>query len=589
MNVTALLRTAAFATALAGVIDPTWTTRQRAPLAVEIKSSPDAATTADDVRRRLMRSLEGEATFDSDAGPAAIVLVGGLAPPSSLAGGGLPISTVSIPRPSGPNVWVVSADGPDPVRVGWSATVRGVIEARGFAGRTSRIVLEERGAELVHVEHQWTRDLERFDVALRYTPPGAATSTVTLRAVPLDGEATSADNAADLRLVASGERLEVLVYEPRPSWNATFVRRALEEDPTFDVSAVVRASKGLEVRAGTPPPALTADALNPFAAVLVGAPEELSASEVEALRAFARRRGGAVVLLPDRRPSGRFLDLIRAPQFDEVLLETAVELVSAAGPRVRASELAVLRADVPGSDVLASYDSGKGPRPIVIDWPTGAGRVVFSGALDAWRTRAAADDGFARFWRVRVAEAALAAPARLEVSVRPGVPRPAEPVTIRVRIRQTEFEEAPGRTRVPAVQARLVAPDGTERPIRLWPAAEPGVFEGSFTGPAPGTYDLQVRSSTGATVDEVVHVAAEARHPLGALDETDQALRLIATSTGGVSVDATDLTPLERHLRSLQSGEVARTIRPARSLAVLTLFVTLLCAEWTIRRRRGGV
>ncbi len=86
------------------------------------------------------------------------------------------------------------------------------------------------------------------------------------------------------------------MHEPRPSWNATFVRRALEQDPSFDVSTLVQASKGLEVRAGTPPAALTADALSAFEAVVVGAPEELRASEVEALqdvRAAPGWRGGA--------------------------------------------------------------------------------------------------------------------------------------------------------------------------------------------------------------------------------------------------------------------------------------------------------
>ena len=219
--------------------------------------------------------------------------------------------------------------------------------------------------------------------------------------------------------------MKVLVHEPRPSWNTSFVRRALEQDESFDVSTLVQSSRGLEVRAGAPPAALRADALSAFDAVIVGAPEELRASEIEALRVFARRRGGAVVLLPDRRPSGAYLELIPSPPaFDEVLVETPIELRAIAGPPLRATELAVPRAGVPGSDVLASIDSkeqGKGARAVVLEWPEGAGRILFSGAMDAWRYRAVADDGFGRFWRARIAEAAQAAPAMLEASVNPGV------------------------------------------------------------------------------------------------------------------------------------------------------------------------
>ena len=586
MTVTRGLRGAAIVTALVGAVDPSWTARRRAPVSVDVRAATRSVAEADDVRRRLTASLSGEVTFDSDAEPVAVVVVGDAGPMKAMPRGARTISTVALAPPSVPNVRVVSAGDPDPVRVGWAATFHAVIEARGLSGKTSRVVLEERGAELAHVEHQWSRDSEQFDAFLRYTPPANGTSVVTLRVVPLDGETTVSDNAVDLRLTASGERFRILVHESRPSWNATFVRRALEEDPTFDVSALVQASKGLEVRAGNPPGALTADALDPFDAVLVGAPEELRASEIDALKAFAHRRGGAVVLLPDRRPSGRYLDLVPSPEFDEVLVENPIELGSIVGAPLRATELAVHRTGVVGGETLASLDQGKGQRPVVLEWPNGAGRVLFSGAMDAWRFRGAADDGFGRFWRARIAEAALAAPPRVAVTVTPGVPRPNEEVAIRARIRPTEFDDAPDRTRLPAIHARLIGRDGSQHVIRLWPTAEPGVFEGRFKAPPAGNYDLQVGTASGASIDEVVTVVAGARHPSSV---STGALRLIAAATGGVAVSTADLAPLERHLRSLPSGELERTVRPARSISLVIVFATLLCAEWTVRRRRGRV
>jgi len=591
MTVTTWLRGAAIVIALVGLVDPAWTARRQAPVSVEVKGDGHSAA-AEEVRRRLTASLSGEVTLDSDAEPAAVVLIGDAGAMKSIERDTLPISTIAIAPPIAPNARVVSADDPDPVRVGWAATFRAVVEARGLAGRTSRIVLEERTAELAHLEHRWSREFEQFDVVLRYTPPASGTSIVTLRVVPLDGETTPSDNAADLRLAVSGERFKILVHEPRPSWSVTFVRRALEEDPSFDVSTLVQASKGLEVRSGTPPAGFTSDALEPFDAVLVGAPEELRASELDALKAFARRRGGAVVLLPDRRPSGRYLDLIPSPQFDEVLVENPIELGSIAGAPLRATELAVHRAGVPGGEILASLDQGKGRRSVVFEWPDGAGRVLFSGAMDAWRFRAAADDGFGRFWRARVAEAAMAAPGRVEVTIRPGVPAPDEPVTIRACIRPTELEDAPGGARTPAIRARLVAGDGGVQFVRLWPTAEQGVFDGRFQAPRAGSYDLQVDTATGVrpgdlNVDAVLNVVAGARHPSGDVAGSAAAIRLIPATTGGVAVSTADLAPLERHLRSLSSGDVERTVHPARSLVLVMVFATLLCAEWTIRRRIG--
>lgn len=592
MRATGLLRSAALTTAVFGLLDPSWTERRGAPVPVDFRAAPDLSTTTDEVRQRLESSLSGDVTFDSHADPMAVVLVGVTRSVAKFLRDEVPVSTVSFADPPAPNVRIVSADEPDAVRAGWAATFNAVVEARGLAGQTSRIVLEARGAELAHLEHRWTRDSERLDAALRYTPPAIGTSRVTLRVLPLEGESRATDNAADLRLVVSGRGLKVLVHEPRPSWNVTFVRRAIEQDPSFEVSTLVQASRGLAVRTGSPPATLTADALNPFDVVLIGAPEELGASEIMALRAFARRRGGAVVLLPDRRPSGRYLELIPSPQFDEVLVENPVTLRLVAGAPLRASELVIHRSAVPGGQVLATFDLGKGDRAkgersVVFEWPDGAGRVLFSGAMDAWRFRAAPDDGFGRFWRARIAEAALAAPGRLEADVSPGVPRPGEDVTIRARLRRTELDESVGRVRIPAIRARLVGADGREDTIRLWPTAEVGVFEGHLEAPAAGRYDLQVSTATGASVDEVVIVENGARHAYGAVENRDAALRLIAASTGGVAVNAADLAPLERYLRGLSRGEVERTIHPARSTAMVVVFAALLCAEWGIRRRRG--
>jgi hypothetical protein len=573
--------------ALIGLIDPSWTTRRRAPVAVDIKVDPRAGPAAQDVRRRLMLDLASDVTYDSSADPAAVIVIGGVEPMRSIRDG-VPVSTVSIDEPRSPNVRIVSANDPGPVPVGWAATFTATVEARGLAGRVSRLVLEERGAELAHVEHKWTSDFERVEAALRYSPPAAGTSVVTIRALPADGETSGADNAADVRLVATGRQLKVLVHEPRPSWNAVFVRRALEADPTFSVSSRVQASRGLEVRAGEPPPTLTPDALNAFDVLVVGAPEDLRASEVEALQAFARRRGGGIVLLPDKRPTGSYLSLLPAPQFDEVLVDSAIELGSptGTGPSLRASEMAVQRSLGAASDVLLAMEQSKATRPVVVEFPLGAGRVVFSGAMDAWRYRGSADDGFGRFWRTRIAEAALAAPPRLDVALIPGVAKPGDEVLVRVRVRATEWRESRFGTSLPEIRARLVA-SGVDDVVRLWPAAEQGVFEGSVTAPAPGAYNLSVTAEGGTTADEVMTVIDNARHPMESPSDRTDGLTSLASITGGVAVGSSSLEPLERYVRGLPSAPVAKAVRPARSMGFLFAFVALVSAEWAMRRRSG--
>jgi hypothetical protein len=481
------------------------------------------------------------------------------------------------------------AGDPLPVRVGWAATIEVTIEARGLAGTTSAIALESQGVELSRVEHKWTADPERHTASLRYTPPREGASVVTVKAIPVEREQTTTDNAVDLRLVATGQRLKVLVHQPRLSWNATFVRRTLEDDPAFDVSSVARASKGLMVLAGSPPPALTAEALAGFDAVVIGAPEELREADVDALRQFASRRGGAVVLVPDRRPAGPYVALMPARAFDEVLIEEPAVLSSVAGGRLRASEMAIPRASDTGlGTLLATAEQGKVARPVVIEWLAGEGRVLFSGALDAWRYRGGDDEGFSRFWRARIAEAAMAAPPRAAVSVVPGVPGVGEEAVIRVRLRPTEFETSDSRTRVPAAGARLIDATGKVEAVRLWPSSAMGTFEGRVRFAHAGDYDLRIALGSGLELDRIVTVASAARHPVPSAESTADAMRLLAASTGGVAVTDRDMGPLERHLRGLAAGAAERRVHPWQSAWMIVAFVALVSIEWLTRRRRGS-
>ena len=57
MTATTLLRSAAVATGLVGLIDPSWTARRPAPVPVEVKAPADLQPAADDVRRNLANRL----------------------------------------------------------------------------------------------------------------------------------------------------------------------------------------------------------------------------------------------------------------------------------------------------------------------------------------------------------------------------------------------------------------------------------------------------------------------------------------------------------------------------------------------------
>ncbi len=590
MNRLTMLRATAVVMAVVGTVDPSITQTQHLPAPIEIRHSTSALASnelrsaAGDVQERLKKALGREVAFNSDAAPAARVTIGGK-PTARDEAADVPQSTIRLDDPSGPGVRILAVNDPAPVPVGWVTGITASIEARGLAGATSTFVLEERGAEIARVERAWSSHLERTTVTLPYSPTREGVSRVSLRVRPARSGTSVSDNDVDVAIAASGRRLRVLVHESRPSWSVAFLRRVLEENPTFDVSTVVRLSRRTAVRAGSPPIGLVPGSLDDYDAVIVGAPEDLSAADITALETFARVRGGAVVLVPDRRPAGRYAALVGAVEFDEVLVNDPVEARASSAVTLYASELVVPKQDPSGADVLASVETQRAVRPLIFSRSLGAGTVIFSGALDAWRYRGRADDGFSRFWQMTMAEAALRAPAKLAVEIEPPVALPGVEVRLSARIRRTEWQELPDRTVVPPIGARIIGPRGIEESIRLWPSAEAGLFEGTVKAPEAGSYDVQVRSAA-VTADAVLVAAANAR-PSSALRAAEEAPALVAAATGGVVVNASDLGPLERHLRSLPKAERRVAAHPARTWWFALVFAGLLSAEWALRRKRG--
>jgi hypothetical protein len=504
----------------------------------------------------------------SGGGDAAAVVVIGDGVEPDVIGGGTSVSTVALTR--APNVSIVEAPASITLRSGQASDLRFQLEGRGVKGVTSAVIIEERGVQLARAEHHWTAD-GRFTVTLPHLAIARGVSSLTLKAEPFQGEKRTFDNRATVRVLVRDGTSRVAVVETRPSWPASFVRRALESDPTFNVASVVRVSRGILARAGPAPQTLTAEQLARFDVVIVGAPEELRSAEVRALREFASVRGGTVILLPDRRPAGDYVELLPGT-FSEHLLTEPRALANG----LRGSELVTLRAV--GMTPLAALD---GAETVIGSWPVGDGRIVFSGALDAWRFRGDANAGFGRFWRQTVEAAALAAPPRLALTLEPAVVRPHQLSRLTARLRRSEFEQSPDLIHFPAVAARLIDRSGRAEMIRLWPAAEPGVFEADIAAVEAGLHDLRVTSDSGAAADTTLVVDPEASPPVRPVLES------LAALSGGVAVAADNLDPLITHLRSIENERRRTLMHPFRSAWWMIPFAGVLGTEWILRRRAG--
>lgn len=570
MNVARVCRWAAVALAAIAIVDPSMPWPHRARPSVRVIAGGDASA-----RQRLIDRLRIAGFPIAADGESATIVTASVAWTPALPSPPLYVIDEDEGRPA---VAIVRAAAPDRRVAGQAVTVVMTLRARGGRGSKSTVRLEDGGLAVASATHQWSAEDETWQATLSYLPDGVDARRLRVRADALPGERQLDDNVADLLAPAVRGPVRALVIESGVTWPAAFVRRALEASPGFDVASVQHATRAVATRAGSPPRGVTRSDLAPYEVVVLGQPESLDAGAFDAVRWFVERRGGVVVLVPDRLQKGRYEELVGGITFDAKTLETP-EALGGFGSGLLAAELAIPRATPPLAFTLASDPSGA---PIVFGVRRGMGAVIVSGALDAWRYRDRNDDAFARFWRAAVLEQASAVPPLVEVTATPSLARPDAAVRVTARLRDTELPQEGDRVTIAPASARVVNPAAhTDSVVRLWPAAEPGTFDGEWRPAVAGDYAVDV-SIGGASGAAVVKVGADAAVPTGNRD----ALGIAARASGGGVVNG-DAALVRTLTDRLPAAMVTSPSHPARSPWYAAAFALLLCGEWALRRRRG--
>ena len=486
-----------------------------------------------------------------------------------------PFYAISSPR-SVPTVRVAHASAPGGA-IGQQTRVSVRVDAKGIRGKTTRVSLLSNSTPLDGVDHRWVGDDEVFEARLPYSPAAPGLSIVRVSATTPG--AASAE--ADVPVVARRRSFGVFIYEPRASWAASFLRRAIEAHRMFETISATQTSRGVATVTSGALGRLTSSQLDEVDAVVASGLEALSAADETELDRFVRIRGGTLILVPDARLPERLREALRLPSLEELLVERAVPVVFEQG-KMLASELLLPRT---GDQVrtLATVRQGSTERPAVFAVYRGKGQVVVSGALDAWRFRDAPDTAFNSFWQAVVADGAASAAPRLAVEVEPVLAQPGQEITLRVTVRETEWTKTAGGFRLPALTASLVAESGRATVLRLWPGTAAGEYIGRFLAPQQGAYDIRV--SADARTHNVLLAVREDAATL--VPDRTAALAFMAKSSGGAVVPSTDLERVVSILRGMERPLTERRIHPLRSAWWIVPFAGLLSIEWILRRRTG--
>ena len=481
-----------------------------------------------------------------------------------------------VPNRVGPAVTIENVAAPATssleARVPLIATTR----VSGARGTTLVVSLMSGGLVVVRATRAISTDDERISVPLSFA--AAATGTAALRVVARIG--TAGDSAAaDVAIDVRDKRWAVLFFDRRPSWTSTFVRRALENDRRFVVASRVVTSQSISTNVGRPPSSLDDPTLlELYDAIVVGAPETLTAGDAAGLEAFLRRRGGSVVLLFDERPgmrgTGAYEKLTNVGRWDGATTSTptVIEPSPADSGGLRATELMWPVAMPIGGEVLAHATADQ---PIVWSSSVGAGQLIVSGALDAWRFRDATTSQFDGFWRSTIARSAESAMSPMDVRVGRSVVEPGEMIDVDVTVRDAVLAD-PTQSIHTSVGGAI-----EQSAIRFWPTGV-GTFGGVVRAPtSPGEYRVSV-AANGSSVDVPIVVT---RTVARAMPDDHEIVDAWVGAHGG-SVVRPDQIPTA--LASVVKAPLRMAVwHPMRSAWWLWPFVLLLAGEWWWRRRQG--
>jgi hypothetical protein len=558
----AILRSIAIAIAVAALIDPVFTVeRAQTPRLVLVDLTQNDASPIADRLRTLDPDLQVRTAIAGRIpcapGERCVIAADGSEHAQAPTDVGSPISLVTLAPVDGANVSIQSATTVATQHGSAAGVVRVAIKGQGVAGRRTTLRALDAGAVVGSASLEWKTDTTQV-VDVPWWPIAASARALRIEAESEGGETSAFDNAIDLAVTVGNRALPVLVLDARPSWSSTFVRRALEDDPRFVVDHRARVAPALTT--GTATARLDAAALDVVPLVIAGAPDALTTADVDLLDRFVRVRGGTLIVLPERAPAGAAARLFPGEWSEQLLAEP-----EQVGP-LRAAELLRPRQPRFGSVALT---------PVTVAAPAGNGRIIVSGAMDAWRHRDADAASFDRFWTSLSAEGAAAGEG-LVINFDDGLAPRGSRIGFTVRYRALSMP--------PELEASAVATCDSATMLRLWPAGAAGVFRGELPVGSTSSCSLEV-AVNGRIAGAAVAVA---ERPARGVEETIRKLSNMARASGGVVI--TDEDNIAERLRAslLPSGQMAQTqVYPMRAAWWMFPFAGCLSAEWWLRRRRG--
>jgi len=549
----------------------------------------------------------------------------------------LPVYTVGVGSPQLPrDIQIDRVSTPRSVLKDASLIVDVVVTQTGYAGRTVTVDVEDEGRIVGSEQVRLPADGSPATARVRAAASEAGPRLFKFRVAPLPDEVVTQNNVRETLIQVRDTRERILYFEGEPRFEMKFLRRAIADDKNLSVVSLQRTAdnkfmrlgvEGAEELEGGFPK--TREELFSYKGLILGSIEAaaFTGDQLQMIADFVDRRGGGLLMLGGARsfaeggyggtPVADALPLAidprtrasdpsdlmrlqilptRAGQTHASTQIAASEAASAARWRdlPQATSVNAALPPKPAATVLLTGTDERGRSQPVLTWHQyGRGKAVALTLQDTWQWQMHAsitldDQTHENYWRQMLRWLVDGVPGVVEARTTQERVEPGEAVTVEATVMDKTYVELNDAS----VTARVTLPNGGTTDVPLeWSGERDGLYRGTFVSTNPGTYEVAIDSSRGASIIGS-GVAFMRAGPSDAefFDPTmhEGPLRRIAEETGGRFYTPDTTAGMAEDVRYAGRGVTSVEERELWNMPIILIaLMGIVCAEWGYRRAVG--
>lgn len=541
---------------------------------------------------------------------------------NEIASFGVPIHTVGLGREVIPeDLELSSVQLPDKALAGTTLTAR--VNIKHDQGGTARIKVYNGDTFLttkeVQLDPAQKSTLAFIDIEV--PEPGQLDLRFSLDA--LDGEQSLGNNARSHVVDVPEDKYRILYIEGEPRWEYKFMQRALGDDPSIQLTTLLKVTPNKYYRQGIDAPEELENGfpterseLYAYDALIIGSMNvaELTPEQQALIRDFVSERGGSLLMLgglhglgiggwgesvvnevlPSRlslqdsafvrkqvpvvlTSNGRAAPMLKFSDSDAENTQLWSELPAVADYQ----NLGPLR---PAATTLLEVNIDGENRPLLVTQPYGRGQsfILATGGTWRWQMNLPLEDmRHETFWRQLARTLVANSPRPFELSATVEN----QDIKVRAELRDPNSEENQGL----AITAVASSANGELINLELLPVAgQPGVYEAGFTPAADGLYNVEAISRKGDELVNSVRTATRFSEGEEAFNirQNRALLERLSQSTGGQYWTPAQWGDMTTAISYSTAGITEQQISYLWDAPFFFLLLILLkSTEWLLRRR----